>query len=324
MTSSISLLLGSAPLTLWLGFIALVLVLLALDLGVFHRRPHEVSNKEAAVWTAIWISLAGAFNAFVFWDLGHQAGIEFLTGYVIEKSLSVDNLFVMLLVFTSFGVPKIYQHRILFWGILGALVTRGVMIILGAELLNRFHAVIYVFGGFLVFTGVRMLFARGEKPDPRKNLALRIFTRFVPTTDRIDGKHFFVVEAGKRVATPLLVALVVVEAMDVVFAVDSIPAIFAVTTDPFIVFTSNVFAILGLRSLYFLLANVVERFVHLEIGLSIILTYVGVKMLVSGWYPIPTPISLAVILGILAITIITSIVANRRAHAKDESPGSCA
>ncbi len=309
---------GDTPPILWAGFLVLVVIMLALDLGVFNRNPHAITNREAATWTTVWIALAGLFSVFVWLDLGRAKGIEFITGYVIEKSLSVDNLFVMVLVFTAFGVPKIYQHRILFWGILGALVTRGAMILLGAQLINRFHAVIYVFGAFLVYTGIRMILNRGKEVDPRKNLALRIFKRFVPTTDEIDGKHFLTkLPNGKTAATPLMVALVAIEAMDVVFAVDSIPAIFAVTTDPYIVFTSNIFAILGLRSLYFLLANVIERFVHLEIGLSLILTYVGVKMLISGWYKIPTLLSLTVIVGILIVTILTSVAANRRSASEN-------
>ena len=309
---------------LWIGFVVLILIVLALDLGVFNRRPHVVSSKEAIVWTCVWIGLAAAFSVFVWFDLGRGKAVDFITGYIIEKSLSVDNLFVMVLVFTSFGVPRQFQHRVLFWGILGALVTRGVMIILGVQLLERFHAVIYVFGAFLVFTGIRMLVKRGDKPDPQKNVALRIFRKFVPTTEHLDGKHFLTKDArtGKVMATPLLVALVVVEAMDVVFAVDSIPAIFAVTTDAYIVFTSNIFAILGLRSLYFLLADVVERFVHLEIGLSVILTYVGVKMLLGIFdIQIQSWVSLCVIIGILLITILTSVIANRRHPAHPAKEG---
>ncbi|HWV37249.1 MAG TPA: TerC family protein [Vulgatibacter sp.] len=302
----------------WVGFVVLILVVLALDLGVFNRNPHVVESKEAIVWTCVWIGLAAAFAVFVWYDMGAEKGIEFITGFVIEKSLSVDNLFVMVLVFTSFGIPRMYQHRVLFWGILGALVSRGLMIFLGVQLIERFHFVIYAFGAFLLFTGIRMVVQRGDKPDPRKNLVLRIFKRFVRTTDTIEGKHFLTRNSsGRTAATPLMVALVVVEAMDIVFAVDSIPAIFAVTTDPFIVFTSNIFAILGLRSLYFLLADVVERFVHLEIGLSVILAYVGVKMLLSDVAPIPTLISLGVILAILAITIVTSIIANRRRERRE-------
>ena len=304
--------LGSGSPLLWGLFFLVVLVALALDLGVFHRKAHEVSSREAAVFTVVWVALSLCFNAFIWWDLGPQKGLEFLTGYLIEKSLSVDNLFVMVLVFTSFAVPKIYQHRVLFWGILGALVMRGALILVGSQLVERFHFVIYVFGGFLVFSGIRMLFAGEEEPEPQKNLALRTFRRFVPTTDKYEGQHFFVKRGEKRMATPLLAALVVIEAMDLVFAVDSIPAIFAVTTDPYIVFTSNIFAILGLRAMYFLLANVIEKFVHLKIGLAIILSYVGVKMLISGWYKIPTYVSLAVIVGVLLTSVLTSLLATRR------------
>lgn len=304
--------LGSGNLLLWGGFLALILILLALDLGVFHRKEHEISSGEAAGWTAFWILLALGFNAFIWWDLGHQKGLEFFTGYVIEKSLSVDNLFVMVLIFNSFGVPKIYQHRVLFWGIVGALVMRGVLILVGAGLLARFHFIIYVFGAFLIYTGIHMLFAADQMPDPQKNRALKIFRRFIPTTNQYEGHHFTVKKDGRRMATPLLATLVVIEAMDLVFAVDSIPAIFAVTLDPYIVFTSNIFAILGLRSLYFLLANVVEKFVHLKYGLAVILTYVGVKMAISGWYKIPTWVSLLIIVCILGLTMITSVVANRR------------
>ncbi|WP_373047055.1 TerC family protein [Vulgatibacter sp.] len=304
--------LGSGTPLLWGVFLAIVVLLLALDLGVFHRKAHEVSSREAGTWTVVWVALALLFNAYIWWAMGAQKGLEFLTGYLIEKSLSVDNLFVMVLVFTSFGIPKIYQHRVLFWGIFGALVMRGVLILIGSQLIDRFHFIIYVFGAFLVYTGGRMLFAGEEDPDPQKNTALRLFRRFVPTTDRYHGQKFFIVENGKRLATPLLAALVVIEAMDLVFAVDSIPAIFAVTLDPFIVFTSNIFAILGLRALYFLLANVVEKFVHLKVGLAVILAYVGVKMLLSGWYKIPVYVSLGIILGVLLTSILTSIFASRR------------
>ena len=305
--------LGSASPLLWGVFLVVVVILLALDLGVFHRKAHAVSSREAAIWTVVWISVAMLFNAWIWWEMGSQKGLEFLTGYVIEKSLSVDNLFVMVLVFTSFGVPKIYQHRVLFWGIFGALVMRGVLILVGAQLITRFHFIIYIFGAFLIYTGLHMLFAGEQDPDPQKNRVLRLFRRFVPTTDRYDGQHFFTIENGRRVATPLLAALVVIEAMDLVFAVDSIPAIFAVTLDPFIVFTSNIFAILGLRALYFLLANVVEKFVHLKIGLAVILAYVGVKMLVTFFdLHIPVLVSLGIILGVLLTSILTSILANRR------------
>ena len=303
----------SAPPMLWAIFIAIVLVLLALDLGVFHRKAHEVSSKEAAVWTVVWISVALAFNFWIYTQAGTEKALEFLTGYVIEKSLSVDNLFVMVLVFTSFGVPKIYQHRVLFWGIFGALVMRGILILVGASLISRFHFIIYFFGAFLIYTGLHMLFAGEQDPDPQKNRVLRLFRRVVPTTDQYDGQRFFTVVNGKRMATPLLAALVVIEAMDLVFAVDSIPAIFAVTLDPFIVFTSNIFAILGLRALYFLLANVVEKFVHLKVGLAVILSYVGVKMVITFFdIYIPVLASLGIIIGVLLTSVLTSILATRR------------
>lgn len=299
--------LGPESPVLWGGFILLVLILLALDLGVFHRKAHVVSSKESLLWTIFWIALALIFNVFVFFVLGRQQGIDFFTGYLIEKSLSVDNLFVIAMVFSTFAVPRLYQHRVLFWGILGAIVMRGIMILVGVQLIERFHWVMYVFGAFLLFTGGRMLLGKGHDPDPQHSYVFRVFRRLVPTTNRYDGQHFFTIENGKRVATPLLAALVVVEAMDVVFALDSIPAIFAVTTDPFIVFTSNVFAILGLRSLFFLLANALDRFKHLDVGLSLILIYVGLKMLASDVFPIPSLISLAVIVLILTITILASL-----------------
>jgi len=300
------------PLYLWLVFFSVVVVLLALDLGVFHRKAHEVSSREAAGWTVVWVTIALCFNGWIWATEGAEKGIEFFTGYLIEKSLSVDNLFVMVLVFTSFGIPKMYQHRVLFWGIFGALVMRGLLILLGAQLIQQFHFVIYVFGGFLIFSGVRMLFAGEEDPDPQKNRALRLVRRVVPTTDRYDGQHFFVRENGRLMATPLFAALVVIEAMDLVFAIDSIPAIFAVTLDPFIVLTSNIFAILGLRALYFLLANVIEKFVYLKIGLAVILTYVGVKMVLTAWdVHIPVWVSLLVIVGVLLTSILTSLFATR-------------
>ena len=299
--------LGPESPVLWGGFILLVLILLALDLGVFHRKAHVVSSKESLLWTIFWIALALVFNVFVFFVLGRQQGIDFFTGYLIEKSLSVDNLFVIAMVFSTFAVPRLYQHRVLFWGILGAIVMRGIMILVGVQLIERFHWVMYVVGAFVLFTGGGMLLGKGHDPDPQHSYVFRVFRRLVPTTNRYDGQHFFTIENGKRVATPLLAALVVVEAMDVVFALDSIPAIFAVTTDPFIVFTSNVFAILGLRSLFFLLANALDRFKHLDVGLSLILIYVGLKMLASDVFPIPSLISLAVIVLILTITILASL-----------------
>lgn len=306
---------GSGTPLLWGIFVGIVLVLLALDLGVFHKQAHAVSTREAAMWTVVWISVALLFNAWIWYAMGSGKALEFLTGYVIEKSLSVDNLFVMVLVFNSFAVPKIYQHRVLFWGILGALIMRGILIVAGVQLVQRFHFIIYVFGAFLIFSGLKMLFDSDEEPDPQKNRALRLFRRFIPTTERYHGQKFLVRENGRLLATPLVAALVVIEAMDLVFAVDSIPAVFAVTLDPFIVFTSNIFAVLGLRALYFLLANVIEKFAHLKYGLSIILTYVGVKMVVTFWdIHIPVLLSLGIIVGVLVLSVISSIIANRRAE----------
>lgn len=309
--------LGLESPVLWTGFLLLVVILLALDLGVFHRKAHVIGAKEALFWSCFWIALALIFNGFVFLFLGRDKGIDFFTGYLIEKSLSVDNLFVIAMVFTTFGVPRLYQHRVLFWGILGAIILRGVMILVGVQLIVRFHWIIYVFGAFLLFTGGRMLLGKGHDPDPEHSFVFQIFRRVVPTTNRYDGQHFFTLENGRKLATPLLAALVVVEAMDVVFALDSIPAIFAVTTDPFIVFTSNVFAILGLRSLYFLLADAIDRFKYLDVGLSLILIYVGLKMLASDVFPIPSLVSLGVIVLILTITILVSL---RLTKEDDASP----
>ena len=295
----------------WGGFLALIAVLLSLDLFVFHRKAHEVRTREAVFFASFWVLLAVAFGAVVWFEHGYQKALEFYTGYVIELSLSVDNLFVIALVFTSFGVPRLYQHRVLFWGILGALVMRGAMIVVGASLVHRFEWILYLFGAFLVITGVKMLVAGDQEPDPQQNRILKLFRRFVPSTDEYDHDHFLTARNGRTVATPLLAALVVVEAMDLVFAVDSIPAIFAVTTDAFIVFTSNIFAILGLRTFYFLLANILDRFVHLKVGLAVILSFVGTKMLIAGWYKVPIYISLSVILGVLLTSILTSVIATR-------------
>jgi len=300
------------PLAFWIGFIVFVLAMLALDLGVFNRKVHVVSVREAAGWTALWVSLALLFNVGIYFWAGAQPALEFLTGYLIEYSLSVDNIFVFLLIFSAFAVPAKYQHRVLFWGILGALVMRGVMIGLGTVLLDSFSWIIYVFGAFLLFAGVRMAFGGGDDVvDIQSNPVLRFVRRFVPVTDRYHGSKFFITQAGKRFATPLFLVLIVVEATDLVFAVDSIPAIFAVTREPFIVFTSNIFAILGLRSLYFLLAGVITRFVYLEYGLAAILVFVGGKMILSGFWHPQTWLSLLVIVGILAVAIIASLLSGR-------------
>jgi tellurite resistance protein TerC len=315
---------------LWVGFIAFVLGMLALDLGVFHRRAHEVSIREATIWSVVWIGLALVFNVllYLFWPQiapnsqysTSEAGLAFLTGYLIEKSLSVDNIFVFVLIFSYFAVPAKYQHRVLFWGIIGALLMRGAMIGAGAALIKEFHWIIWLFGGFLIFTGIRMALHQKEEIHPENNPLIRLFRRIMPVTDSYVGQKFFVRQAGKLMATPLFLVLLMVESTDLIFAVDSIPAIFAVTQDPFIVFTSNVFAILGLRSLYFLLAGVVDKFYYLKLGLSVVLTFVGVKMLLpdaSLWltgvsYKIPTAWSLAVVGSILAVAVLASWLRARR------------
>jgi tellurite resistance protein TerC len=292
---------------LWAGFNVFVLAMLALDLGVFHRKAHEVSMKEATAWSAVWISLALLFNVGIWHFMGPQAGLEFLTGYLIEKSLSVDNIFVIALLFSYFAVPSLYQHRVLFWGILGALVMRAAFILAGSALLASFHWIIYIFGGFLILTGVKMALTRDTEIHPEHNPLMKLVRRLVPVTSDYRGQKFFVRENGKLWATPLFLVLVMVESTDLVFAVDSIPAIFAVTKDPFIVYTSNVFAILGLRSLYFLLAGVMQKFVYLKLGLSAILVFVGVKMTIVDFYKIPSSVSLLVIAALLAISIGASL-----------------
>lgn len=303
------------PLWVWLAFIGAVLGMLALDLGVFHRTAHAVSVREAAIWSAVWVTLSLAFAAFIYLWQGPGKGLEFLTGYLLEKSLSVDNIFVFVLVFSSFRTPLPYQHRVLFWGVLGALVMRGVMIALGVSLIEHFAWILYLFGAFLVVTGVKMLLQRGEESqDLHRNPAVRLARRLFKVSDDYDGQKFFTVKHGVRLATPLLLVLVFIEFTDVVFAVDSIPAIFAVTTDPFIVFTSNILAILGLRSMYFLLANVVHRFVYLKLGLSAILVFIGVKLLLLEVYKIPTVISLSAVTGILALSIVLSLLKTQAAR----------
>jgi tellurite resistance protein TerC len=353
---------------IWIGFILLILTLLALDLGVFNRKAHVVTVREALGWSALWISLGLLFSVFVYFGYqnhwlglgdardgtvaidridgvalqGHAATVKYLTGYIIEKSLSVDNIFVIALIFAYFGVPAIYQHRVLFWGILGALVMRGLMIWLGAELIHRYHWIIWVFGAFLIFTGIRMLFLKTEYGDPASNPILKLARRLFPVTEQYHGKHFFVragsnwsheaatpgadakpdgaVQAamcGALMLTPLALALIMVETTDLIFAVDSIPAIFAITSDPFLVYTSNVFAILGLRSLYFALAGMMDQFRYLKVSLAAILTLVGVKMLTATWLKDVFGANfnfylLAVIFLILGAGVAASIVANRR------------
>lgn len=295
------------PLLFWILFNVFVLGMLALDLGIFHRQAHEVKVKEALLWSAVWVGLALLFNAGLFFWRGSTPALEFLTGYLIEKSLSVDNIFVFVLLFSYFKIPALYQHRVLFWGILGALVMRAAFIAAGVTLIERFHAVIYVFGAFLVFTGVKMWFSKGQEVHPEKNPVLRIFRRFMPVTNELHGSRFLIRQNGVRHATPLLVVLLLVETSDIIFAVDSIPAILAVTRDPFLVYTSNVFAILGLRSLYFALAGIVQKFEYLHYGLAFILGFVGLKMLLVDIYKVPIAASLGVIGAALAISVLLSM-----------------
>jgi len=315
-------------LLIWGAFVLAVLALLALDLGVFNRRPHEISATEALGWTAFWVTLALAFNVLVFWlyennwmgaglafssDIdGKTAAIEFLTGYLLEKSLSLDNIFVIALIFSFFNVPLAFQHRVLFWGILGALVLRGIMIGAGAVLLERFSWMTYVFGGLLLVTAARMLVARHDNLRPEDNLVIKAARRFLPVSDDFDGAHFFTRRDGVRAATPLFLVLLLVESTDVMFAVDSIPAIFSITSDPFIVYTSNVFAILGLRSLYFALAPMLEKFRYLKASLVFVLAYIGVKMLLTHTYPVPALVSLAMVGGILSVGVIASVIGTGR------------
>jgi tellurite resistance protein TerC len=304
----------------WVGFVGFVLAMLSLDLGVFHRKPHEVRPKEAGIWTAVWVALALAFAGGLYAFYGHRVGLTFLTGYVIEESLSIDNIFVIVLIFEFFRVPKICQHRVLFYGIVGALVMRGLFIGLGAVLIAKFHWILYIFGAMLVVTGVRMAFKSDDEFNGDENPIVKLVRRVVPMSRDFHGKHFFIVEAGRRLATPLLLVLILVEFTDLIFAVDSIPATFGVTTDPFLVFTSNIFAILGLRSLYFLLAAVVDRFYLLKYALALILTFVGVKMLGEKWFDINIMLSLAIILGTLVVAVVASMVWPRR-EARDERRG---
>jgi len=301
----------------WVGFIAFVLAMLALDLGVFHRKAHEVKPREAAIWVAVWVTLALVFAAGLAYFESPRTALTFLTGYVIEESLSVDNLFVMVVIFDYFAVPAACQHRVLFYGILGALVMRGFFIGVGALLLSRFEWILYVFGAMLLFTGIRMMFKHDEEFDGENNRVVQLMRRFVPMTGSYHGKHFFTVEDGRRLATPLLLVLVLVEFTDLIFAVDSIPAIFGITRDPFIVFTSNIFAILGLRSMYFLLAAVVEKFYLLKYGLAIILSFIGVKMLGERWFHIDIMLSLGVVLGVLAASIGASLIWRERERAPE-------
>ena len=300
----------------WIGFNAFVLAMLAIDLGVFHRKAHSVSLKEASIWSVVWITLALIFSACLYFLRGQDAALQFVTGYLIEKSLSVDNIFVFVLLFTFFSVPAAYQHRVLFWGILGALIMRGILIALGAVLLEDFHRIIYLFGAFLIFTGIRMGLQKETQLHPEKNPLLKLARRFFPVTSDFEHDRFIVRRAGRLLITPLLLVLLIIESTDLVFALDSIPAIFAVTRDPFIVYTSNVFAILGLRSLYFIFANVIDKFYYLKTALAVILVSIGVKMLLADIYPLPTALSLLFIALVLAVAIVASMLRARRRAAQ--------
>ena len=298
----------SETVILWAAFNVFVLGMLALDLGVFHKKSEEITVKNALAWTGVWITLAMGFNLFVYQYFGKQEAIEFFTGYVIEKSLSVDNIFVIIMIFSYFHVPNAYQHKVLFWGILGALVMRVIFIFAGIELIHRFHWLIYIFGAFLILTALRMIFAAEEKLRPEKNPVVKLVRRIFRVTPAFEGDNFFVRRDAKLWATPLFVVVVLIETTDLIFAVDSIPAILAITDDPFIVYTSNVFAILGLRSLYFALSGIQNYFHYLKYGLASILAFVGVKMCIVDFYKIPVDVSLIVIVSILIVAVITSLV----------------
>jgi tellurite resistance protein TerC len=295
------------PLWAWGVFGALILVMLLVDLIVFEKKPHARGLKEAALWSAVWVGLALIFNAGVFYWKGGERGMEFTTAYLLEKSLSVDNLFIFLVIFRFFGVEERFQPRVLFWGILGAIFMRGIFIVTGLTLLANLHWVIYIFGAFLIYTAARLAFQKEEKIKPERNPILRLFRRFVPLTKKYHGNRFLVKGRGRRLATPLLLVLVVIETTDIIFAMDSVPAVLAITQDPFIVYTSNIFAVMGLRSLYFALAGVIQRFYYLNYGLAAILAFLGLKMLISEFYEVPVMASLGVVLGILLISALFSL-----------------
>jgi tellurite resistance protein TerC len=296
---------------LWAVFSIVILAMLALDLGVLQRSPHEVKLREALTWSAVWIALAMAFMVLVYVWRGHQVALEFLTCYLIEESLSVDNLFVFLVIFSYFNVPKHLHHKVLFWGIIGAVVMRGVFIVAGVAVLERFEWLVYALGGLLIVTGIRMATHQGQDIHPERNPVLRIFRRYFPVTEGYEGNRFFVRRAARTLATPLFVVLLVVETTDVAFAIDSVPAALSITLDPFVVFTSNIFAILGLRSLYFALAGIMPMFVYLHYGLSVILVFTGVKMIAAHWVRIPIGVALAVVAGVLAISVVASVLRTR-------------
>ena len=296
----------------WLEFNLFVLLMLALDLGVFNRKVHVIKIKEALIWSGVWISMALMFNALVYHWYGEQKALEFLTGYLVEKSLSVDNIFVFVLVFRYFQIPPIYQHKVLFWGILGALVMRVIFIFAGVALIEKFHWTVYLFGIFLIYTGYKMFSEKDKKLEPEKNIFIRLVKRFIPISQEIQSDKFFVRQNGRVHATRLFLVLLFIEATDLIFAVDSIPAILAITQDEFMVYTSNVFAILGLRSLYFALAHLIDRFVYLTYGLALILVFVGVKMVFIDVFKIPVFISLLVIAFVISASVILSFLKTKR------------
>ncbi|MGH8019915.1 MAG: TerC family protein [Opitutaceae bacterium] len=310
----------SYPTWAWLAFLTFIAAMLALDLGVFHRKTKMVGMREALAWCVVWVSLALAFNVVVYFWHGKTAGLEFLAGYLVELSLSVDNVFVFILIFSYFRVPPAYHHRVLFWGILGAVLMRAIFIFAGIAVLERFHWVIYIFGAFLVYTGIKMAIPKKEEIHPEHNPVIKIFRRLFPVTTGYREERFFVREGGRLFATPLAIVLLVVESTDLVFATDSIPAILAITNDAFIVFTSNIFAILGLRSFYFALSGVMQMFRFLSFGLAAVLVFIGVKMLISGYYHIPIELSLGIIVGVLAAAVVLSLVFPEQKAAEEIQP----
>ncbi|MDY6892291.1 MAG: TerC family protein [Chloroflexota bacterium] len=301
----------SSDVMVWIGFNVVVLVLLILDLKVFHRKSHVIGVKESLWWTAFWIVLSLLFNLVIYFWRGPDTALQFLTGYLIEKSLSVDNLFVFLMIFSYFAVPAVYQHKALFWGILGAIVMRLIFILAGVALIERFHWVMYVFGVFLIFTAIRMAVQKDREIHPEKNPVLRLFGRLMPVTEGYEGDKFFIKRAGRYLATPLLVVVLVIETTDVIFALDSVPAVLGITLDPFIVYSSNICAILGLRALYFALAGIMQMFRYLNYGLVAVLAFIGIKMLISGFYEIPVGIALGVVGGVLLLSVALSIISAR-------------
>lgn len=298
----------SHELILWIGFNLFILLMLALDLGVFNKKSHTISVKEALIWSSVWIILALLFNIFIYYDLGKEKALEWFTGYLLERSLSIDNIFVFVLLFSYFKVPEKYQHKVLFWGVLGALILRAALIGLGVVLVSKFAWIIYVFGAFLIFTGFKMAFQSDTHIDPEKNIVIRLFKKFFSVTHDYQDGDFFVTINRKKIATPLVVVLIAVEFTDLIFAFDSIPAIFAVTSDPFIIYTSNIFAILGLRAMYFALAGIINKFHYLKVGLSMILIFIGFKMLIIDIYKIPILYSLGVIAIILTTSVLLSLI----------------